>query len=128
VIASSKKQELPSHVAGQTYDLNDQRISWCELEDSNGVKVPYDMYVVDYDYGKVTLSGDFALNALVAPISAAYRYQDIGLINDVQINGQVTFTKPVTHNYDADNSIVGSVVWWVICLVATHQVCARYLE
>lgn len=110
VIASSKKQELPSHVAGQTYDLNDQRISWCELEDSNGVKVPFDMYVVDYDFGKVTLSGDFALNALIAPISASYRYQDIGLINDVQINGQLTFTKPVTHNYDADNSIVGSVV------------------
>ena len=110
VIASSKKQELPSHVAGQTYDLNDQRISWCELEDANGAKVPYDMYVVDYDYGKVTLSGDFALNSLVAPISAAYRYQDMGLINDVQINGQITLTKPVTHNYDADNSIVGSAL------------------
>lgn len=62
VIASSKKQELPSHVAGQTYDLADQRISWCELEDSNGAKVPYDMYTVNYDYGKVTLGGDFALN------------------------------------------------------------------
>lgn len=110
VIASSKLQELPSHVAGQTYDLDDQRISWCELEDANGVKVPYDMYTVDYDYGKVILSGDFALNSLVAPISAAYRYQDIGLINDVQINGQVTFTKPVTHNYSAADSIVGSVV------------------
>ncbi|MCY6411186.1 hypothetical protein QTA56_03410 [Acinetobacter sp. VNH17] len=110
VIASSKKQELPSHVAGQTYQLDDQRISWCELEDSNGVKVPFDMYVVDYDYGRVTLSGDFALNALVAPISAAYRYQDMGLINDVQINGQITLTKPVTHNYDADNSIVGSAL------------------
>ena len=110
VIASSKLQQLPSHVAGQTYDLNDQRISWCELEDSNGVKVPYDMYVVNYDYGKVTLSGDFALNSLVAPISAAYRYQDMGLINDVQINGQITLTKPVTHNYDADNSIVGSAL------------------
>lgn len=110
VIASSKKQELPSHVAGQTYNLADQRISWCELEDSNGAKVPYDMYVVDYDYGKVTLSGDFAMNTLVAPISAAYRYQDMGLINDVQINGQITLTKPVTHNYDADNSIVGSAL------------------
>lgn len=110
VIASSKLQQLPSHVAGQTYDLNDQRISWCELEDSNGVKVPYDMYVVDYDYGRVTLSGDFALNTLVAPISAAYRYQDMGLINDVQINGQITLTKPVTHNYDANNSIVGSAL------------------
>lgn len=110
VIASSKKQELPSHVAGQTYNLNDQRISWCELEDSNGVKVPYDMYTVDYDYGKVTLGGDFAMNTLVAPISAAYRYQDMGLINDVQINGQITLTKPMTHNYDADNSIVGSAL------------------
>ena len=110
VIASSKLQALPSHVAGQTYDLADQRISWCELEDSNGVKVPFDMYVVDYDFGKVTLSGDFALNALVAPISAAYRYQDMGLINDVQINGQITLTKPLTHNYDADNSIVGSAL------------------
>ena len=110
VIASSKKQELPSHVAGQMYQLDDARISWCELEDSNGVKVPYDMYTVDYDYGRVTLSGDFALNTLVAPISAAYRYQDMGLINDVQINGQITLTKPVTHNYDADNSIVGSAL------------------
>ncbi|MCH7331831.1 hypothetical protein [Acinetobacter modestus] len=110
VITSSKKQELHSHVAGQTYNLNDQRISWCELEDSNGVKVPFDMYTVNYDYGRVTLSGDFALNALVAPISAAYRYQDMGLINDVQINGQITLTKPVTHNYDADNSIVGSAL------------------
>lgn len=110
VIASSKLQQLPSHVAGQTYDLNDQRISWCELEDANGVKVPYDMYTVNYDYGKVTLSGDFAMNSLVAPISAAYRYQDMGLINDVQINGQITLTKPVTHNYDADNSIVGSAL------------------
>lgn len=110
VIASSKLQELPSHVAGQMYQLDDVRISWCELEDSNGVKVPYDMYVVDYDYGKVTLSGDFALNSLVAPIFAAYRYQDMGLINDVQISGQITLTKPVTHNYDADNSIVGSAL------------------
>lgn len=110
VIASSKKQELPSNVAGQMYQLDDARISWCELEDSQGAKVPYDMYVVDYDYGKVTLSGDFALNSLVAPISAAYRYQDMGLINDVQINGQITLTKPVTHNYDADNSIVGSAL------------------
>ena len=110
VVAASKTQVLPSHVAGQTYDLNDQRISWCELEDSEGTKVPFGMYVVDYDYGKVTLSGDFALNALVAPLTAAYRYQDLGLINDVQINGQITFTKALTHNYQAANTVVGSAL------------------
>lgn len=110
VVAASKSQVLPSHVAGQTYDLDDQRISWCELEDSVGTKVPFDMYVVDYDYGKVTLSGDFALNALIAPLMASYRYQDLGLINDVQINGQITFTKALTHNYEAENTIVGSAL------------------
>lgn len=110
IVSSSKAQELPSHIAGQVYDLNDQRISWCELEDSQGAKVPFDMYVVDYDYGKVTLNGDFALNTLVAPLTAKYRYQDMGLIRDVQINGQLTFTKPLTHNYDAVDTIVGSAL------------------
>ena len=110
IISATKLQELPSHIAGQTYNLNDQRISWCELEDSNGVKVPYNLYTVDYDYGRVTLGGDFALGSLVAPLSAKYRYQDMGLINDVQISGQVTFTKPLTHNYAAEDSIVGSAL------------------
>lgn len=110
IVSSSKNQELPSHTPGQTYDLNDQRISWCELEDSQGTKVPFDMYVVDYDYGKVTLNGDFVMGALVAPIIAKYRYQDMGLIRDVQISGQLTFTKPLTHNYDAIDTIVGSAL------------------
>lgn len=110
VISASKAFELPDSTSGKTYSLADQRISWLELEDSAGTKVPYSMYVVDYDYGKFTLSGDFALNALVAPLTAKYRYQDMLLIRDVQINGQLTFTKPVTHNYDAENSIVGSAL------------------
>ncbi|KAB1852299.1 hypothetical protein F4W09_14970 [Acinetobacter tandoii] len=110
IISATKLQELPSHVAGQTYNLNDQRISWCELQDAHGSKVPFDLYTVDYDYGRVTLGGDFALGALVAPISAKHRYQDMGLINDVQINGQVTFTKPLTHNYQAENTVVGSAL------------------
>ena len=110
VISASKSFELPDNTAGKTYALVDQRISWLELEDSAGTKVPYNMYVVDYDYGKFTLNGDFALNALTPPLTAKYRYQDMLLIRDVQINGQLTFTKPVTHNYDAENSIVGSAL------------------
>ncbi len=110
IVSSSKTFELPDYVAGQTYELPDQRISWAELEDADGVKVPFDMYSVDYDYGKFTLGGDFALNALTAPLTMKYRYQDMLLIRDVQINGQLTFTKPLTHNYDAENTIVGSAL------------------
>lgn len=110
IVSSSKAQELPSAIAGTTYDLSDQRISWAELEDANGTKVPFDLYTVDYDYGKVTLGGDFVLGNLVAPLTIKYRYQDMGLIRDVQINGQLTFTKPLTHNYDAVDTIVGSAL------------------
>jgi hypothetical protein len=110
IVSASKSQVLPSAVAGQIYTLDDQRISWCELEDALGAKVPFDMYTVDYDYGKITLNGDFALGNMTAPLTANYRYQDMGLIRDVQINGQLTFTKPLTHNYDAENTIVGSAL------------------
>lgn len=110
IVSSSKAQELPSAIAGTTYDLNDQRVSWVELEDANGAKVAFDLYTVDYDYGRVTLGGDFVLGNLVAPLTVKYRYQDMGLIRDVQINGQLTFTKPLTHNYDAVDTIVGSAL------------------
>lgn len=110
IVSSNKEQELPGTVAGTTYNLNDQRISWAELEDANGTKVPFDLYTVDYDYGRVTLGGDFTLGNLVAPLTVKYRYQDMGLIRDVQINGQLTFTKPLTHNYDAVDTIVGSAL------------------
>lgn len=110
IVSSSKFQELPSAIAGTTYDLNVQRISWAELEDDNGTKVPFDLYTVDYDYGRVMLGGDFVLGNLVAPLTVKYRYQDMGLIRDVQINGQLTFTKPLTHNYDTVDTIVGSAL------------------
>lgn len=110
IVSSSKSQELPSAIAGTTYDLNDQRISWAELEDANGTKVAFDLYTVDYDYGRVALGGDFVLGNLVAPLTVKYRYQDMRLIRDVQINGQLTFTKPLTHNYDAVDTIVGSAL------------------
>lgn len=110
IVSASKSFELPDHVPGKTYDLPDQRIAWCELEDAEGVKVPFDMYTVDYDYGRFTLNGDFTLNTLVPPLKAKYRYQDMGLIRDVQINGQLTFTKPLTHNYEAESTVVGSAL------------------
>ena len=110
IVSASKSQELPDYIAGKIYALADQRISWCELEDADGIKIPFDQYTVDYDYGKVTLNGDFALGNLTGPLTAKYRYQDMGLVRDVKINGQVTFTKPLTHNYDPVNTIVGSVL------------------
>lgn len=110
IISSSKKQVLDSHVAGTIFQLNDVRISWCELADSSGVKINNDFYTIDYDYGRVTLSGDFVPGNLAMPLIAEYRYQDMRLIRTVKINGELTFTKPLSHNYDPLHTIVGSTL------------------
>jgi hypothetical protein len=110
IVSSSKSFELQDEIAGKIYELPDQRISWAELEDADRIKIPFDMYSIDYDYGKLTLGGDFALNNLSAPLTLRYRYQDMLLIRDVQINGQITFTKPLTHNYDHEDTVVGSAL------------------
>lgn len=110
IVSCSKSFDLPDEIAGKIYELPDQRISWAELEDADGIKIPFDMYSIDYDYGKLTLGGDFALNNLSAPLTLRYRYQDMLLIRDVQINGQITFTKPLTHNYDFEDTVVGSAL------------------
>lgn len=109
-ISAEKTQELDNYIAGSIHQLDDVRISYCELEDSNGTKVDYELYTVDYDYGKVILGGDFVLANLVAPLVARYRYHDMAVISGVQIDGQVNFNKPVTHNYSVSDSIAGSAL------------------
>lgn len=111
VVSATRYQQFNEAVAGQTYQLNDMRIAYCELIDSLGVKVPYDMYTVDYDYGRYTLNGDFALVNLELPFTAEYRYQDMARVSKVDINGTLTLTKALTHNYEASETIVGSVIY-----------------
>lgn len=111
IVSAYKQFTLPTHVAGQSYQFDDNRIAWCELRDANGVKIDPALYEVDYDYGRVTLGGDFVLGNLTAPVIAEYRYQDMRLIKEVKINGELIFTRPLSHDYAAANTIVGSVLF-----------------
>lgn len=53
--SASKSQELPDYIANLRHTpTDDARVSWCELEDADGIKIPFDLHTVDYDYGKVT--------------------------------------------------------------------------
>lgn len=111
VVSATRYQQFNEAVAGQTYQLNDMRIAYCELIDSLGAKVPYDMYTVDYDYGRYTLNGEFALVNLELPFTAEYRYQDMARVSKVDINGTITLNKALTHDYAASETIVGSVIY-----------------
>ncbi|WLF84850.1 hypothetical protein [Moraxella sp. ZY210820] len=110
VICAEKRQELNEPIAGKQFTLQDQRLSFVEIVDSVGTKLDPTLYTVDYEQGTLTLGGDFTIGRLQPPLTAVYRYQDMGLIRDVQINGQISFTKPVTHDYSPEHSIVGSAL------------------
>jgi len=40
----------------------------------------------------VTMAADLSLTGFVAPITARHRIEEMGLLSDVQINGQITIT------------------------------------
>lgn len=120
IVSQKKVQTLATAIAGTTYQLDDVRIKYCELQDANGIKVPFNLYTVNYDYGRVTLGGDFVATGLTLPLKAEYRYQDMGLVRDVQINGQITFTKALTHNYTV-GAVAGSAL-------STTDLQARYAK
>lgn len=111
IVSAFKTHTLLSHIAGQSYLLPDVRIAWCELRDASGVKIDPALYSINYDAGSVTLGGDFVLGNLTAPVIADYRYQDMRVVKEVKINGELTLNRQLSHNYSAENTIVGSVLF-----------------
>lgn len=53
-------------------------------------------YTQDLEAGTVTFQN---VTGYSQPVRVEHRIEDLGLIRDAQIDGTVTFTRPVTHNY-----------------------------
>lgn len=87
--------------AGATTNLGRTRISFIEILDSASPQVPIAdvWYTLDLDAGTVTWANPLNLSAYTMPVRIRDRIQDIGLISDVQITGEVSFASPITHNY-----------------------------
>jgi hypothetical protein len=85
--------------AGYTLNIGRARLSSLRVLDAVDNVFPEDRYVADLDAGTVTLKTPLDLDGYVEPLRAEHRIEDMGLISDVQINGVLTMTRPVTHDY-----------------------------
>ncbi|MGD7309605.1 hypothetical protein ACQCRA_26105, partial [Ralstonia pseudosolanacearum] len=85
--------------AGDTLDVGRVRLSTLRVLDADGKPVSTDRYTADLDAGTVTLKASPA--GLAQPLVAEHRIEDMGLISDTQINGVLTLTRPLTHDYPA---------------------------
>lgn len=109
VVHHTADASLTSLTVPQTIDLGRTRLSrvWLFDEGADDARVATTHYTVDLDAGTVTLT-DAA--GLVGPIRIEHRIEDMALISDVQINGQLTFTRPLTHDYPALETGVSSAL------------------
>ena len=64
-------------------------------------------YATDLDAGTVTFAD---VTGYSQPVTIEHRIEDMAVVRDVQISGEISFTRPVTHAYPVPGSYVSSAL------------------
>lgn len=95
----------PATVAnGGTIACGRSRIAWVRVIDATG-KTIRDGFTLDRATGLVTFTD---ISGMVMPVMVRHTVGDLRQVTDVQITGQLTLARPLTHAYPAGESIVAS--------------------
>jgi hypothetical protein len=98
-------ETAPATVAnGGTVDCGRTRIGWIRVLDANGATVTSG-YSLDRATGIVTFAD---VTGIAMPVTVRHTVGDLRQITDAQITGQLTFARPLSHDYPANESIVAS--------------------
>lgn len=97
--------------AGSTFSVGRTGLSTLWLEDANRLKLASTLYVADLDAGTVTMAADLSLTGYVTPITAKHRIEEIVLLSDVQINGQVSLAAPLLRDFPLGSYLSGALLY-----------------
>ncbi|MCL7938835.1 hypothetical protein M8009_00770 [Halomonas sp. ATCH28] len=95
---------------GDSLDVGRTRLALGHVEDANGERLPQADVSVDLDAGLFTLDSGADLSGYAEPLYAVHRVEDLVLISDVQIGGQITIIGQLSHDYPADDTYVSSAL------------------
>lgn len=87
-------------------DLGRNRLSRLRVLGADGMPIQYG-YTRDLEAGTVTFEDVAGYDQ---PITIEHRIEDMAQISDVQINGELSFTRPISHDYPAETSYVASAL------------------
>jgi hypothetical protein len=111
VVHNTQTLTLPNPVtAGSIHDCGRTLLSYAKVFDTNGLIVPTSKYTADLDAGTVTMANPLDLTGYVQPLHIEHRIEDMALVSDVQITGQIKLMKPVRHAYPANTSYLSSAL------------------
>jgi hypothetical protein len=91
---------------GQTINCARTRLSRVRVIGNNGAVIDTG-YTADLDLGTVTFSN---VTGYSQPVTIEHRVEDMMLVSDAQISGQVSFTRAVTHAYPVPGSYLSSAL------------------
>ena len=81
------------------------------LEDANKKKLSASLYTVDLAAGTATMAADLILDGYMPPIVAKHRIEEMNLLSDVQINGQLTLTAPLSRDFPAGSLMSSALLY-----------------
>lgn len=111
VIHHTDKMAFPGTPGvGSVLNVGRVRVSYIKVVDSAGTPLDPTMYNTDLDAGIVTLKSNYAQGALVLPLYAEHRIEDMAVATDVQINGRIAINNPLTHTYPTVGTLVSSAL------------------
>lgn len=111
VIHNTQQTALTNPVAaGATYSVGRTDLAVLRLEDASGAEIPADRYVANLAAGSVTIAADWSGVGVAQPLVAVHRVEDMALLADVQINGQIDLSAPTVHDYPVDGTYVSSAL------------------
>ncbi|CAM3306658.1 hypothetical protein [Halomonas lysinitropha] len=111
VVHNTQKTPWPlGTAAGDSLDVGRTRLALLHIEDFEGTRMPPADYVADLDAGTITLDAAADLSGYVEPLYAVHRIEDLVLIGDVQIGGELTLVGQLSHDYPVDGTYVSSAL------------------
>lgn len=91
---------------GQTINLARVRLSRVLVRDANGKSLQTG-YSVNLEAGTVTFTD---VSAMTMPVTIEDRIEDMAVATDVQISGEITFNRALTHDYPVSGTYVSSAL------------------
>lgn len=91
---------------GQTVNCGRVRLSRVRVIGDDGAVINTG-YTTDLEAGTVTFTN---VSGYSQPVTIQHRIEDMAVVRDVQINGEVSFTRPLTHDYPLGSFVSSALI------------------
>ena len=109
VVVLNDQTTTGTFTSSSTTDLGRVRLAKLSVRDLGGTALPINKYTADLDAGTISW-GD--LSGVSQPLTIVDRIEDMAVLTDVQITGQLALSQPLSHNFPQAGTLVANAVIW----------------